>query len=248
MWRLTVLGHAPTSVFVADCETNNRNKTPYFLRRLESGNRVMSLTKKPPSVVYWLGNNLYLNITNECSNNCYYCFRRYKDGIEGFNLKLSREPPAEEVIQKLQGVINMKNWNEIVFCGFGEPMERLNCILEVTQWIKKHSAKVVRIDTNGHGYLLNPRREVIRELKEAGVDKVSVSLNAHNEATYIDVCKPNFKNAFENVLRFIEDAGEEFNVEITTVTIPEVDIPNVREMARKLGVAFRVREYIPCFW
>jgi len=208
----------------------------------------MFTTKKPPSIVYWLGNNLYLNITNQCSNNCYYCFRRYKSGIDGFNLQLLREPSTKEVIQKLQKVSNRKNWNEIVFCGFGEPMERLDCILEVTPWIKKHFAKVVRIDTNGQGYLLNPRREVIRELKEAGVDKISVSLNAHNKTTYIHVCKPKFKNAFENVLKFIENAGKEFSTEITTVTIPEVDIPKVREMARKMGVAFRMREYIPCFW
>lgn len=205
-------------------------------------------TKKPPSIVYWLGNNLYLNITNQCSNNCYYCFRKYKNGIDGFNLKLHREPSLKEVVQQLQRVLNRKNWNEIVFCGFGEPMERLNCILEVTGWIKKHFAKVVRIDTNGQGYLLNPRREVIRELKEAGVDKISVGLNAHNEATYVYVCKPKLKNAFENVLKFIENASEEFSTELTTITIPEVDIPEVREMARKMGVAFRIREYIPCFW
>jgi TatD family-associated radical SAM protein len=208
----------------------------------------MSLTKRRPSIVYWLGNNLYLNITNQCSNNCYYCFRRYKNGIDGFNLKLRKEPSPEEVIKELQRVRNRKNWNEIIFCGFGEPMERLNCILEVTAWTKKYFAKVVRIDTNGQGYLLNPRREVIRELKEAGVDKISVSLNSHNEATYIDVCKPKFKNAFENVLKFIESASEEFDTEITTITIPEVDIPKVREMARKMGVAFRIREYVPCFW
>jgi len=75
-----------------------------------------------------------------------------------------------------------------------------------------------------------------------------VSLNAHNEATYVYVCKPKLKNAFENVLKFIENASEEFSTELTTITIPEVDIPKVREMARKMGVAFRIREYIPCFW
>jgi len=208
----------------------------------------MMPTTKPPSIVYWLGNNLYLNITNQCSNNCYYCFRRYKNGVDGFNLKLRREPSPKEVVQQLQRVLNRINWNEIVFCGFGEPMERLNCILEVTGWTKKHFAKVVRINTNGQGYLLNPRREVIRELKEAGIDKISVSLNAHNEATYVYVCKPKLKNAFENVLKFIENASEEFSTELTTITIPEVDIPKVREMARKMGVAFRIREYIPCFW
>jgi len=204
--------------------------------------------KKSPSVVYWLGNNLYLNITNRCPNNCYFCFRRFKDGIDGFNLKLRREPSSNEVIKKLQEIINRKNWREVVFCGFGEPLERLNCVLEVTRGIKKYSGRIVRIDTNGQGYLLNKGREVVKELKEAGVDKISVSLNAHEKETYNRVCKPAFENAFENVLKFIEKSREEFDIEITTVTIPEVSIPKAREIARKLGVGFRIREYIPCFW
>ena len=204
--------------------------------------------KKSPSVVYWLRNNLYLNITNRCPNNCYFCFRKFKDGIEGFNLKLRREPSPNEVIKKLQEVINRKNWSEVVFCGFGEPLERLDCVLEVTRWIKKHSGRIVRIDTNGQGYLLNKGRKVVKELKEAGVDKISVSLNAHEKETYNQVCKPAFENAFENVLEFVEKARGEFDMEITTVTIQEVSISKVREIARKLGVGFRIREYIPCFW
>jgi len=204
--------------------------------------------KKSPIVVYWLRNNLYLNITNRCPNNCYFCFRKFKDGIQGFNLKLRKEPSPNEVIQKLQEVINRKNWREVVFCGFGEPLERLDCVLEVTRWIKKYSGRIVRIDTNGQGYLLNKGRKVVKELKEAGVDKISVSLNAHEKETYNQICKPTFENAFENVLEFIEKAREEFDMEITTVTIPEVDIPKIREIARKLGVRFRIREYTPCFW
>jgi TatD family-associated radical SAM protein len=208
----------------------------------------MSFMTRSSSVVYWLGKNLYLNITNRCPNNCYFCFRKFKDGIQGFNLKLITEPSPNEVIKKLQEVINRKNWSEVVFCGFGEPLERLDCVVEVTRWMKKHSGRIVRIDTNGQGCLLNKGREVVKELREAGVDKISVSLNVHDKATYNQVCKPEFENAFENVLEFIEKAGEEFDVEITTVTIPEVDIPKVREMARKLGVGFRVREYVPCLW
>lgn len=208
----------------------------------------MSFIKKTPSIVYWLGDKLYLNITNRCSNSCYYCFRRYKNGIREFNLKLQREPLPEEVIQQLRRVLNRKDWNEVVFCGFGEPIERLDCILEVTRWLKKHFGKAIRIDTNGQGYLLNPKRKVARELKEAGVDRISVSLNAHDEATYIQMCRPQFEDAFESVLKFIENACREVDVEVTTVTIPEVDIQKVREMATRMGVKFRAREYIPCFW
>ena len=204
--------------------------------------------KKSPSVVYWLGNSLYLNITNRCPNNCYFCFRKFKNGIHGFNLKLGKEPSSSDVAEELRKVVNRKNWSEVVFCGFGEPLERLNCILEVTRRVKKHYGKVVRIDTNGQGYLLNRGREVVKELKEAGVDKISVSLNAHEKATYNQICKPKFENAFEGVLEFIEKAKEKFDTEITTVTIPEANTPKVREIAKRMGVRFRVRQYIPCFW
>ena len=208
----------------------------------------MPFVKKTQSIVYWLGDNLYLNITNRCSNNCYFCFRRHKNGIEGFNLKLRWEPSPDEVIKELEEVISRKSWREVVFCGFGEPLERLDCLLKVTRWIKRYSGKVVRIDTNGQGYLLNRERDVVKELKEAGVDKVSVSLNAHNEETYSRVCKPQFQNSFQHVLEFVEKAKGEFETEITTVTIPEVNVTKVRQLAAKMGVGFRVRKYIPCFW
>jgi TatD DNase family protein len=83
---------------------------------------------------------------------------------------------------------------------------------------------------------------------EAGVDRLSISLNAHNKQTYDYVCKPNFENAFENVLRFIRMAGKKLNTEITAVTIPETDITKMRKIAANMGVRFRARQFIPCFW
>jgi len=208
------------------------------------------LAKRNPSVVYWLRNNLYLNITNKCPNNCYFCLRTFMDGVGGFNLKLGKEPFINEVIADLQEVINRRNWNEIVFCGFGEPMERLDCLPGVTRWIRKYHGKSVgiRIDTNGQGCLLNKGRDVIKELWEAGVDKISVSLNGHDKETYNQVCRPLFDNAFESILEFIEKAKEKFDVEITAVAIPEVNISKVGEIAQRIGVKFWVREYVPCFW
>ncbi len=209
----------------------------------------MHADKRDSSVVYWLGNSLYLNITNRCSNSCYFCFRKFKTGIKEFNLKMEKEPTSEEVIEELQKAINRKNWSEAVFCGFGEPLERLDLVLEVTRWLKKHYWKTVRVDTNGQGYLLNKGRDVVRELKEAGVDKVSVSLNAHNKETYNQICKPVFEDAYENVLEFIKKAKEEgIETEATAVTIPEVEITKVKELAERIGVKFTVRQYIPFFW
>ena len=209
----------------------------------------MSFLKRSSSVVYWLGNSLYLNITNRCSNNCYFCFKKFKSGVREFDLRLRKEPSSNEVVRELQKVINRENWGEVVFCGFGEPLERLDCILEVTRWVKRYHGKVVRVDTNGHGYLLNKGRAVVREMKEVGVGKVSVSLNAHDKATYNQICKPTFEYAFDRVLEFVGKAKTaNLDVEITAVAVPEADIAKIKEIAERMEVGFRVREYISCFW
>ena len=195
------------------------------------------------SVVYWLGDRLYLNITNRCPNRCYFCIRNFADGVGGFNLRLKREPAVSEVIKALEEVVNRRFWAEVVFCGFGEPTERLDCILEVSRWLKRYFNIQVRLDTNGQGYLLNEGRDVLRELKEAGVDKVSVSLNAHNEETYNAVCRPTFKNAYKEVVRFIGEAVGLLETEVTAVDIPQVDLAKVEEIAESLGAVFRRRRY-----
>jgi len=203
-----------------------------------------------PKVVYWLDNTLYLNITNQCSNCCYFCFKRYKSGVEGFNLKLLREPTIEKIETELSEVLHKRSWDGIVFCGFGEPTERLDVLVEVTKWIRRNYGKPIqiRLDTNGHGYTLNPNRDVALELKNAGIDKVSVSLNAGDKETYNEICKPTFPEAHESILEFIHKAKDLVEVEVTAVRLPEVELAKVQRAADNLGVKFKVREYIPCFF
>jgi TatD family-associated radical SAM protein len=203
---------------------------------------------KKETFVYWLDDNLYLNITNNCSNNCYFCFRNFKNGVGGFNLRLKQEPSIEEIISELKDVINKRNWEEVVFCGFGEPMMRLDVILDVTKSIKKNYNKTIRIDTNGQAYLLNPGRDVVKELKDAGVDKLSISLNAPDKKTYDEICRPKIENAYESVLEFIKKAKDKFDLEVTAVRVPELDIDAIELKAKELGVKLRIREYIPCFY
>lgn len=209
-----------------------------------------SAKDEKPKTVYWLDNKLYLNITNLCSNGCFFCLKRYKRGVGGFNLKLSEEPSIEQITDELGEALNMRNWDEAIFCGFGEPTERLDVLLMVTRWIKQHQGRLlrIRVNTNGHGYMLNRGRDVAAELKAAGVDKVSVSLNAGDRETYVEICKPTFSGAYEAVIDFIRKPKPTLEVEVTVVRTPEVDLTKAEVVADGLGVKFRVREYIPCFY
>jgi GTP 3',8-cyclase len=207
------------------------------------------LKNSEPSLVYWIGNRLYLNITNQCSNQCWFCFRNFKQGIGDFNLKLTAEPDPATVIAALKEALPTRRWNEAVFCGFGEPTSRLDVLLEVTCWMKLNQPSLpIRLDTNGQGYALNRGIDVVKELKAAGVGFASVSLNGYDEQTYTENCRPGCGGTFEAVLHFVKRAKHEFPVEVTAIRMTEVDIARVKAVAEGLGVPFRVREYIPCFW
>jgi len=97
--------------------------------------------------------------------------------------------------------------------------------------------------------LFYPSRDIVKQLKDSGISRLSVSLNAHNRDLYNEVCKPVFENAFEKVLEFIElsrDIG--FNIQVTAVTIPEISVSAVKELASRLAVKFKPRLYHPCIW
>ncbi len=207
--------------------------------------------QEKPRIVYWLDNSLYLNITNRCSNNCWFCLRNFKQGVGGFNLKLIREPTTAEVKAEVGVVLGLRRWSEVVFCGFGEPTARLDFLLEVAQWIRNRcrGSVPIRVDTNGHGYVLNKVRDVAQELLDAGVSSVSVSLNGHDEASYAENCRPLVGGGFAAVLEFVKKAkATGLEVEISAVKMPEVDVEKVGAVAESLGVPLRIRDYIPCFW
>ncbi len=204
------------------------------------------VTDRAPSsnVVYWLDDRLYLNITNCCTNDCYFCLRKFKKGIAGFNLRLKKEPSDTRILHELKNVTRRK-WKEYVFCGFGEPTLRLDALLQASRWIKSEKSGRVRVDTNGHGLLIHPGRSIFSEFRKAGVDKIAVSLNAHTESLYNEVCRPRFQNAFPRVLEFIERAKDSgIAVEITAVTLPEVNVSAVKHVAERMKVGFRARPYI----
>jgi TatD DNase family protein len=179
-------------------------------------------------IAYKIRDSLYLNITNRCTNRCGFCVKFHTSFVKGHNLRLEREPSPEEIVNVIG---DPKRHGEIVFCGIGEPLLRLDTVKQVSRWIKQHGGKV-RINTNGHGNLIN-RRNILPELQGI-VDSISVSLYADEESTYEDICKPSFQHAFQSVLSFIGEAKK---------YIPEIDLKKCKEIAQELGVELRVREF-----
>jgi TatD DNase family protein len=192
------------------------------------------------SITYTIGNNLYLNITNRCTNKCDFCIR-YKTDL--FNAKhglwIKKEPTAKEVIAQIK---DPKKYDEIVFCGYGEPLIRLDAVKEISKWIKDSGGRV-RIDTNGHGNLIH-KHNILPELKGL-VDSVSISLNAENSATYDMLCHPDFGEAsFNAIIDFAKEAKKYIpEVELSVVGLPGIDISASMKIAEEVGATFRVRPY-----
>ncbi|BEH09565.1 MULTISPECIES: TatD family hydrolase [Geobacter] len=190
-------------------------------------------------IAYRIRNSLYLNITNRCSNRCSFCAKFDDYTVKGHHLRLDHEPDSAEV---LAAVGEPGPVDEIVFCGFGEPMLRLDLIVEVARELKKRGFRI-RINTDGQANLVHGRN-VLPELQGL-VDCISVSLNAADADTYARLCNTPFgTNGFTGICRFLEEARQYIpTVVATAVTVPGIDVAAVRALAESLGVEFREREY-----
>ena len=195
------------------------------------------------TIVYPAHGNLYLNITNRCTCNCIFCIKNYGNGVYGYNLILSSEPDVKEVIADL-GFFDLSTFNEVVFTGLGEPLSRLDDVMEITRWLKARDVKV-RIDTIGHARLQYPNRNVAHELKKAGVDEISISLNTHDEKTYNELVRPRlYKNSYQSVKDFARDVVKaEIKLRFTVLDLPPVDIEKCHEIADEIGAEFKIRRY-----
>lgn len=190
-------------------------------------------------ITYQIGEALYLNITNRCPNHCVFCIRETQKGV-GYNLWLKKEPTADEVIAAIG---DPSGFREIVFCGYGEPLLRVDLVVTVSQWLKEHGSKKIRINTNGLAELCL-KQPVVPQL--AGlIDEISISLNAHNSEGYLKLTQsPYGDKAFAEVLEFTRKCQSVIpKVTLSVVDYPGVDIEKAALLARKLGTAFRIRQY-----
>lgn len=185
---------------------------------------------------------LYLNITNRCSNKCSFCVRNYSRGLSGYTLWLPREPTIDEVWDTLQEEVTPSD-KEVVWCGFGEPTMRLDLVLNITRKIKvRYPSLLIRLDTDGLVQLRNKDRIVAKELKEAGITSISISLNAENKEKYDTLCLPSLPNSYQAVLTFARECTKLFsNVRLTVVNLEEIDRIKCKKIASRLQCNFQVR-------
>jgi TatD DNase family protein len=199
----------------------------------------INLWDQSTKIAYRIRSSLYLNITNRCSNRCTFCPKFDDFTVKGHNLMLDSEPEYSEVIAAIGQPDDI---DEVVFCGYGEPLIRLELVKQIARHLKERGYRI-RINTDGQANQVHGRN-IIPEL--AGlVDSISISLNSPDAATYEQLCNTPFgANGFAAVCDFIRLACDHIpQVTATAVTIPGIDIDRCRAVAVSLGAEFRVREY-----
>ena len=196
-----------------------------------------------PVIAYPIRRSLYLNITNKCSNRCVFCLRYQDRELKGHQLHLDHEPTLQEILDALHQY-PLNDYEEVVFCGYGEPTCRMEVLLEIADYLKSQDVKV-RLNTNGQGNLIN-QSDIVPDFKNR-IDQVSISLNASDPDQYQKICRSKFGiNAWHAVILFIQKCkAAGIDTQVSLVELPEVDIEACEQLARDLGVPLRHRPWVP---
>lgn len=192
-----------------------------------------------PTLSYRIGNRLYLNITDRCTLQCAFCPKNNgSHRVHDYDLTLDHRPAQHEIIAAID---DAARYQEVVFCGFGEPTLRLKVLLETARHIKTQGGRV-RVNTDGLANLFH-KRNVLPEMAP-WVDALSVSMNVQNAELYARHCLPALPGSFEAMLDFLAEAPRHIG-EVTATAIDGlegVDIDACRALAEQRGVKFRRRE------
>lgn len=197
------------------------------------------------TILYKVHQNLYVNLTNKCPCACTFCLRQTRDTMgESDSLWLKREPTLEEIIADFDH-FNMKEFKEVVFCGFGEPTERLDVLLKAAQYVKDTYRMPVRINTNGLSDLIHKKKTA--PLLQGLVDTVSISLNTPDPKRYQELVRSRFGEvSYQAMLDFARDCTKYVpHVVLTTVdtTLTKEEEARCAKICEDLGVTYRIREW-----
>lgn len=197
------------------------------------------------TILYKVHQNLYVNLTNKCPCACTFCLRQTRDRVgESDSLWLEREPTCEEIIADFKN-FQMKDYRELVFCGFGEPTERLDVILKVAEYAKKTYSIPTRINTNGLSDLIHGEKTA--HLLQGLIDTVSISLNTPDAQRYHELVRSRFGDiSFQAMLDFARDCTKYVpHVVMTTVstTLTPEEEQQCAKICEEIGAAYRIRPW-----
>lgn len=197
------------------------------------------------TITYEGRNSIYINMTNRCPCACTFCLRQNDDHVfNSGSLWLEREPTVNEVCDSLDGW-DLSKYDEVVFCGYGEPTERLEDLLQVASYVKAKSNIPIRINTNGLADLI--AGEKVAEKLSGLIDTVSISLNATNKDDYFKIVRPKFGiDSYDAMLSFTKDCTKYVpNVMMTVVDVvtSKEEQERSREICESVGASFRVRPF-----
>lgn len=195
-------------------------------------------------ILYTYKNQVYANITNRCDCSCQFCIRSHQDKVgEAENLWFTKEPTIEE-IKAAMDAFDFTGYDELVYCGYGEPTCALENLLASAAYIKENHPDIkIRLNTNGLANLYHGRN-IIPELAKV-VDKVSISLNAPTAEKYQEVTRPQFENAFDAMLDFASEAKDAFeHTQLSIVDVlPQEEIEACQRIADERGVYLKIRKF-----
>lgn len=196
-------------------------------------------------ILYEVYDNLYVNLTNKCPCACTFCLRQTRDEMNhSGSLWLEREPGVEEVKAEFDK-FDMQKYKEVVFCGFGEPTERLEDLLEIAAFVKDKFNKPIRINTNGLSDLIWQKDTA--PMYKGLVDTVSISLNTPNKERYYELTRSKFGiDSFDAMLNFAGNVSKYVpHVVLSTVatTLTAEEEHQCAQICERLGVTYRIRPW-----
>jgi len=201
------------------------------------------------NLLYFFDNKPNINVTNACTNACVFCLRNQREDVQGATLWLEKENlTLNDFISQIENnKEKLLKSSEIVFCGYGEPLVRIDIVIGLSKYLKENFSNLkIRINTNGHANAIH-KRNVASELAPY-IDSVSISLNAENEDKYNQISNPKIENAYEEVKRFIRSCVEEkietFATVVSNVPNYPINVDRCQKIALSLGAKFRNREFI----
>ncbi len=216
---------------------NNQNKNGKQNERKEENRK--------DTYLYVLDGNLYVNLTNKCSNGCDFCVRNERTSYYGNYLWLRHgEPTVDKVLADLKGFGDLTRFKEVVFCGFGEPTYKVAEMVALCDYFHEKGLKT-RLNTNGQGNLIN-KRDIVPELK-GKLDFINVSLNASCYEKYQPICRSQFKEAgFAGMVDFAKGcrrAGIDCRFSIVDC-IGEEEVEACKRLSQSVNVPLYIRDYI----